>query len=65
MIIHKATIKVDEKGTVATAATAIAMPGNAGGSWDTPPVIKFDHPFVFRVNDGLFIGVINNPNLKN
>ena len=30
-----------------------------------PPVIKFDHPFVFMVNDGLFVGVINNPNLKN
>jgi serpin B len=62
-ILHKATIDVDEKGTVAAAATAMMM---TLGSYNPPPVFRADHPFLFLlkdVNTGiiLFIGKISNP----
>lgn len=62
-ILHRATIDVDEKGTVATAATAMMM---TLGSYEPPPVFRADHPFLFLlrdVNTGiiLFIGKMSNP----
>jgi len=62
-ILHKATIDVDEKGTVAAAVTAMMM---TLGSYQPPPVFRADHPFLFvlrDVNTGiiLFIGKMSDP----
>ena len=62
-IIHKAKVKVDETGTVAVAVSAFG--GDYGDTLtdEAPiPVVWVDHPFVFKINDGLFVGSIVNPN---
>jgi serpin B len=61
--IHEATVKVDEVGTVATAATAVAI---AAGLPPPPPKIRADHPFLFLIHDQLtgsilFIGRVTDP----
>ncbi len=63
-MIHKAVIEVNEKGTVAAAATAVMMAGNAF----VPPVkeVRFDHPFHFYIWDNenelvLFCGKVVEP----
>ena len=49
-VIHKAFVKVDEKGTEAAAATAIVMP--PGGPAPTSPfVVNADHPFLFVIRE--------------
>jgi serpin B len=60
-VIHKAVVEVNEEGSEALAATAIA----AGGS-SAPKVHEFkaDHPFMFFIRDNrngmiLFVGQIN------
>jgi serpin B len=61
-VIHKATISVDENGTLATAATAV-IAGDAGG----PPLeLVVDRPFLFAVLDDatntiLFLGRVLDP----
>ena len=66
-IKHKATLEVDEKGSVATAATAVGMAFN---SLPPPtPQIRFDRPFLVMIRDrdsgtNLFMGRINNPNQR-
>jgi serpin B len=64
-VFHKAFVKVDEKGTEAAAATAVAMP--RGGP---PPgkvtELHVDHPFLFVIADKpsgliLFIGRVVDP----
>jgi serpin B len=65
-IVHKTTLDVDEKGTTATAATAILMEGTARQEPREPPVVvKVDHPFFCIVRDDvsgavLFLGAIGN-----
>lgn len=60
-VIHEAYVKVDEEGTEAAAATAVAMEaGSAGVSFDA------DHPFVFVIRDDLtgailFMGRVADP----
>lgn len=59
-IIHKTRIKTDEEGTEAHAETII--PGITLGMSsveERPRTIKFvaDHPFIFMINNGDFIGV--------
>lgn len=63
---HKAYIKVDEKGTVASAATVLLL--KLGEDIDSPKKINFiaDHPFIFIIQDNqtnaiLFLGRIVNP----
>ena len=62
-VAHKAFIKVDEKGTEATAATAIV----AGPTASPEPVsITIDRPFLFFLRDRvtgaiLFVGRVTNP----
>lgn len=58
--IHKAFIKIDEKGTEASAATGIIMPISL------PTIFRANHPFIFLILDKetdiiLFMGKIVNP----
>lgn len=61
LVVHEAFVRVDEKGTVAAAATAVSMAG--GGK---PQYIPFeaDRPFVYFITDNrtdaiLFLGSVN------
>ncbi len=63
-VVHKATLDVSEKGTVATAATAIMLGDSAMAS---PKVeMRVDHPFFCAIRDDatgaiLFLGAIRDP----
>lgn len=62
-VIHKAFVDVNEKGTEAAAATAIAM---KLGEAPATPVFRADHPFIFLIRDRksgsiIFIGRVVNP----
>ena len=63
-VIHKAFIEVDEKGTEAAAATAIAM--ELAAMMEPEPEFKADHPFLFLIKDKLtgsilFMGRVSDP----
>lgn len=63
-IKHKATLEVDETGSVATAATAVEMQTKSAPP--PTPRIRFDRPFLVMIRDRdsgttLFMGRINNP----
>jgi serpin B len=64
-VVHKAFVEVDEKGTEAAAATAVAMPRLAKVA--SPAVIfRADHPFFFMIRDTrtgsiLFLGRLVRP----
>ncbi|MGB4773555.1 MAG: serpin family protein [Daejeonella sp.] len=67
-VIHQAFIEVNEKGTEASAATAVAMPRGAMPSKEKPKQFIANHLFVFAIKHNvtglvLFTGVVNNPNL--
>ena len=47
-ILHKAFVDVNEEGTEAAAATAIAMPDSVSIP-EPPKVFKADHPFLFLI----------------
>lgn len=64
-VLHEAFVKVDEKGTEASAATAVLM---AVGAGMPPQITRFyvDHPFLFFVVDDasglvLFMGRVTDP----
>jgi serpin B len=63
-VIHKAYVKVDEKGSEAVAATAVVK---RGLYLPEPPVVfRADHPFIFMIRDTysgsiLFIGRVIKP----
>ena len=64
-VIHKATLDVDEEGTVATAATGTVMHSLAMRRVD-PVVVRVDHPFLCAIRDDatgtvLFLGAIREP----
>jgi serpin B len=64
-VVHKAFVKVDEKGTEAAAATAVVMEG-AGAAPRPVPELKLDHPFLFFIVDQpsgliLFMGRVADP----
>lgn len=64
-VVHKAFVAVNEEGTEAAAATAVAITVT---SVPQIPVFRADHPFVFLIRDNesgniLFIGRVMNPNL--
>jgi serpin B len=64
-VVHKAFVAVDEKGTEAAAATAVAMAG-AGMPMDPPVSFRADHPFLFVIADMtnrtiLFMGRVTDP----
>ena len=62
--IHEATVKIDEEGTVAAAATVFMMA--AGVAPQAPPQVRADRPFIFLIRDQLtgsilFIGRVADP----
>lgn len=64
-VLHKAYLRVDEKGTEAAAATAVVM-GDAAVGFEEGLSITLDHPFFFTIRDTatntiLFAGRITNP----
>jgi serpin B len=68
-VIHQATIDVDEKGTEAAAATAVAMA--TAGLTSQPALIQMrvDHPFLFALRDTetgaiLFLGRVADPSTR-
>jgi serpin B len=66
-VLHKAFVAVDEKGTEAAAATAVAIPAaEAPGPERTPIPFTADHPFLFLVRHRatgtvLFLGRVADP----
>ena len=67
LVIHKAFVDVDERGTEAAAATGVvATLASARPQKEEIPVFRADHPFIFLIRDNrsdsiLFIGRIVNP----
>lgn len=66
-VFHKAWGEVNEEGTEAAAATAVAVAGRAiSKPLPPPPVFRADHPFVFLIRDTrsgsiLFLGRLSEP----
>ena len=65
-VIHKAFVDVNEEGTEAAAATAVAMTAMAMRVEQPPPVFRADHPFLFLIRENqtgsiLFLGRIADP----
>ena len=63
-VVHQANISVDEKGTEASAATAVVAA--ATGMPTPPPEVHVDRPFIFAVRDThtgaiLFLGRVVDP----
>jgi serpin B len=64
-VVHKAIIKVDEKGTTASAATGVG-----GGVTSAPPALFVDRPFLFFIRHNptgsiLFQGRVVDPSQQN
>jgi serpin B len=64
-VVHQANISVDEKGTEASAATAVVMAA-ASAAASAPVTLHVDRPFVFAVRDTrtgaiLFLGRVVDP----
>lgn len=62
-VFHKAFVEVNEEGTEAAAATAVAM---ADGGVEQVPIFRADHPFLFLIRDNrsgaiLFLGSVTSP----
>ena len=65
-VIHQANISVDEKGTEASAATAVVM--RAGAMPTGPVTVHVDRPFIFALRDTttgavLFLGRVVDPSV--
>jgi serpin B len=65
-VIHKTRLEVDEKGTVAAAATAVTMTAAAMRQPRQVKTLVFDRPFAVLIGDSqsgalLFAGAIENP----
>ena len=63
-VLHKAFVEVNEVGTEAAAATAVAI--EMSEPMEQPPVFRADHPFLFLIRDTksgtiLFMGRVMNP----
>ena len=68
-VIHQTFVEVDEAGTEATAATAVAMEAGGMPKREEPKQFNANHPFIFAIRQNttgaiLFMGVLNNPGEK-
>ncbi len=68
-IKHKATLEVDEMGSVASAVTAVEINALSADIGEPLPQIRFDRPFLVLIRENttgtnLFMGRINNPTAK-
>lgn len=66
VVVHKAFVAVDEKGTEAAAATAVGMAEITSARPGAPPVFRADHPFLFLIRHRttgalLFLGRVDDP----
>ena len=66
-VLHKSFLAVDEKGTRAGAATAVAM--DAGAAMEEPHIVHLDRPFVYMLidcetNQPVFIGTMMDVSAK-
>ncbi|MEA1987011.1 MAG: serpin family protein, partial [Candidatus Marinimicrobia bacterium] len=64
-VLHKAYIDVTEKGTEASAVTAVTMKLTSAPPTEKPIIFRADHPFIFIIWDNetkqiLFIGKFTN-----
>jgi serpin B len=64
--VHKAFVEVDENGTEAAAATAVAMSRTSAMLEDRSVEFRADHPFIFVIQDEmsgaiLFMGRVSRP----
>jgi serpin B len=68
-VFHKTFLSLDEQGTEAAAATAVAMATRSAIMHPTEPVeVKVDHPFIFAIQHRasgacLFLGHVANPRM--
>lgn len=67
-VLHKAFVKVDEKGTEAAAATGVVMTLTSAPPPEDPVVFRADHPFLFVIQEQvtgtiLFVGRLVAPGL--
>jgi serpin B len=65
-VFHKTFLKLDEEGTEAAAATAIAVTAGAIREPPKPIELKVDHPFLFAIQHRptgacLFLGHVTDP----
>ena len=65
-VLHKAFVKVDEKGTEAAAATAVIVAET--GAPETDVTLHLDRPYLFAIHDGtsntlLFLGRVVDPSV--
>jgi serpin B len=67
-VLHQATVAIDEKGTEASAATAVVFSGDSAAPVDPPKPkdLKIDRPFLFMIRDNptravLFVGQVVDP----
>jgi serpin B len=65
-VLHKASIGVDEEGTLAAAATIVDSLTGAAPPGAPPPEIRIDRPFLFAIRDTitgtvLFFGRVLDP----
>jgi serpin B len=63
LVEHAATLQVGEKGTVASAATAVGMEASSA---EAPPQVMFDRPYLLLITDTrtgepLFLARVTNP----
>ena len=66
LIVHAATLQVDEQGTVASAATAVGV--GAAAAAPAPRTVVFDRPYVLLITgtatgEPLFLARVANPDL--
>ncbi|WP_327677922.1 serpin family protein [Kitasatospora sp. NBC_00458] len=65
-VVQKATVQVDEKGTVAAAGSGVSVEAMAGAAPKDPVQLHIDRPFLFLIRDTatgrpLFLGQVTDP----